>query len=184
MGTQEILHVCIHLYLKEKSLNEYYLHVISHLAASGSNSRTFQISAKTAVWDRIDLYTDPETSAESSEEINRFVSLIFHLAFVGQTLTLGIFKNLDFSDLGKKAENLLKFYLKKVAVYGNSENLSSILNKTKLEKARDVKTLTTSLAMFIDFFMIDDRLEKKMKQKLEILSGNLKAHDTDDGTSF
>ena len=62
--------------------------------------------------------------------------------------------------MNKPTETLLKKYLQKLATAitpdQENQNLTNLINKTKLEKSGDLKTLLNSLAMFIDFFMVDE----------------------------
>ena len=146
------------LYFKEKKVNSFYTNVIGKLCTSGKGSRTFLISLRTTVWDKIKLIDD--SSLKKPIDVSRLVSFLKELSFGRfDCLNLGVMKNFDFTELGKKEEVFVKRYLKVL----NKEEVGvvrGLVERSKFGSNEGMSNLRKSLMIFVNHFVEGEDLSR------------------------
>lgn len=187
ISSQEIIAVIGHLFLKEKKVNEFYVQVLNKLCQTGSQngqkkgknknnqSRSFLISLKTNLWDRLNevISDESENVSDGAWPHERLFLLTSSLTLKSNLISLLVFKNFDFINLSKNGKVFLKKFFTTAAL--DATGFSKLVNSTRQESANS-KNLLSSIAVFIQFYLLGgeanptDKSLKKFKNLIDILT--------------
>jgi len=158
--TREIVVVIVSCFFKEKAVNMYYLHILGKLSTVGPQSRSFMLSLRTVLWDRLknDEVVKPK----------RLAVLVSKLSGADyEVLNLQVLKNIDFTEVSGSLEQFLQKYL---TLIDKSKTLPTLVDRSALHKSSDGQTLTRSLLVFIDHICTESL--PNLKREISRLSGS------------
>ncbi|XP_062981988.1 nucleolar MIF4G domain-containing protein 1 [Elgaria multicarinata webbii] len=171
---REIVHVLIDCCLQEKTYNPFYAHLSAKFC---EYERRFQMTFQFSMWDKI-----RDLGNLSSTAFSNVVNLLAHLLKT-KSLSLTVFKVIEFSELDKPKVHFLRQVLSALLLKTDSEELNHIFGK--LADNPKLGMLHEGLKLFLTHFMLKNIQSHKsveeaslLKERVEQITRTLKAKES------
>ncbi|XP_042331771.1 nucleolar MIF4G domain-containing protein 1 [Sceloporus undulatus] len=171
---REIVHVLIDCCLQEKTYNPFYAYLSAKFC---EYERRFQMTFQFSMWDKI-----RDLGNLSPTTFFNLVNLLVHLLKT-KSLSLTIFKVIEFSELDKPKVHFLRHVLSALLLKTDPEDLNHIFGK--LSDNPKMGMLHESLKLFLTHFLLKNIHAHKspeeaslLKERIEIVTKALKAKES------
>ncbi|XP_039201606.1 nucleolar MIF4G domain-containing protein 1 [Crotalus tigris] len=171
---REIVHILIDCCLQEKTYNPFYAYLSAKFC---EYERRFQVTFQFCIWDKIRNLGSLSTAAFSN-----LVHLVTHLLKT-KSLSLTVFKVIEFSDLDKPKVHFLRQVLSALFLKTEQEDLNYIFEK--LSDNPKLGMLHEGLKLFLTHFLMkniqahtDVKEGALLREKIDLVTKTLKAKES------
>ncbi|XP_066487387.1 nucleolar MIF4G domain-containing protein 1 [Tiliqua scincoides] len=171
---REIVHVLVDCCLQEKTYNPFYAYLSAKFC---EHERRFQMTFQFSMWDKIRDLENLSTTAFSN-----LVKLLAHLLKT-KSLSLTVFKVIEFSELDKPKVHLLRQVLAALLLTTDPEDLNHIFGR--LANNPKLGMLHEGLKLFLTHFLLKNIQAHKsveettlLKERIELVNRTLKAKES------